>query len=184
MYTASEKKRENIAEYLLYMWQIEDLIRAYNLDMERIQSEIIDKYTNLTEAQRKELHDWYESLIDMMRREGVEKSGHLQLNKNVILSLTDLHNRLMADNKYADYHTEYYKTLPYIVELRAKQGEEKSGEIETCLGALYGLMMLRLQGKEITAETMNAISQITRYLAMLSRYYKLDYNNELEQENI
>lgn len=182
MFTASEKKRENIAEYMLYMWQIEDLIRAYKLDMERIQSEIIDKYTNLTESQRKELHDWYESLIDMMRREGVEQSGHLQLNKNVILSLTDLHNRLMGDNKYADYHTEYYKTLPYIVELRAKQGDEKSGEIETCLSALYGLMMLRLQGREVTSETMNAIKQITQYLALLSKYYKLDYNNELEQD--
>lgn len=28
MITASQKRKENIAEYLLYMWQIEDLIRA------------------------------------------------------------------------------------------------------------------------------------------------------------
>ena len=38
MITASVKKRENIAEYLLYMWQIEDIIRAYGLDPDRIQS--------------------------------------------------------------------------------------------------------------------------------------------------
>ena len=36
MLTASAKKRENIAEYLLYMWQIEDLIRAFGLDTDRI----------------------------------------------------------------------------------------------------------------------------------------------------
>ena len=75
MYTASEKKRENIAEYILYMWQIEDLIRAYNLDIDRIDSEIIAQNQNLTDTQKRDPHEWYESLIDMMRREGVEKQG-------------------------------------------------------------------------------------------------------------
>ena len=99
MYTASEKKRENIAEYLLYMWQIEDLIRAYDLDLDRIEHEIIDKYTGLDSEGRKALYEWYESLIDMMRREGVEKKGHLQINQNVIIALDDLHRRLSAARK-------------------------------------------------------------------------------------
>ncbi len=90
MIIASRKHKENIAEYLLYMWQIEDIIRANGLDIDRIKSSVIDKF-ELTDVQRKELEEWYESLIDMMRREGVEKSGHLQLNKNVIIQLTDLH---------------------------------------------------------------------------------------------
>ena len=68
MITASAKKKENIAEYLLYMWQIEDLIRANDLDIDKIQSSIIDKYADLTPEQKKEMREWYESLIDMMRR--------------------------------------------------------------------------------------------------------------------
>ena len=179
MFTASDKKRENIAEYLLYMWQIEDLIRAYNLDLDKIEKDIISKYTNLDDAQKKQLYEWYESLIDMMRREGVEKSGHLQINKNVIISLTDLHNRLLADEKFAAYSAEFYKTLPYIVELRAKAGNEKAGEIETCFNALYGILMLRLKGEEISEETQAAIKQISTFLAHLSNYYKKDFNNEL-----
>ncbi|MDE5843503.1 MAG: DUF4924 family protein [Muribaculaceae bacterium] len=182
MFTASEKKRENIAEYILYMWQIENLIRAYNLDIDTIKKEIIDKYTNLSESQKHELYEWYESLIDMIRREGVEKSGHLQLNKNTIIALDDLHRQLLADPKFATYSAEFYKTLPYIVELRAKSGEEKVGEIETCLNALYGILMLRMQGKEISKETMDAIKQISKFLAMLSDYYKKDFNNELFQD--
>lgn len=179
MFTASEKKRENIAEYVLYMWQIENLIRALGLDIDRIDREVIDKYTGLSDAQRRDLHDWYESLIDMMRREGVEKKGHLQINRNSIIALDDLHRRLLADDRFAKYSAEFYKTLPYIVELRAKAGEEKAGEIETCLNALYGIMLLRMQGKEISKETMEAVAQITRFLSMLSGYYKKDYNNEL-----
>ena len=180
MYTASEKKRENIAEYLLYMWQIEDLIRAYALDIDKIEENIIEKHTDLSSEQRKEMKDWYESLIDMMRREGTDKKGHLQLNKNVILTLTDLHNRLLKDSRYADYASEYYKTLPFIVELRAKAGEEVAGEIETCFNALYGILLLRLQGKEISSQTQQAAKQISAFLARLAAYYKKDFNNELE----
>ncbi len=183
MITASAKKRENIAEYLLYMWQIEDLIRAYSLDIDQIQKNIIDAYKDLDDDKRRELRDWYESLIDMMRREGVEKSGHLQLNKNVLIDLRSLHNRLMKDPKFAQYAAEFYNTLPYIVEIRAKAGENKKDEIESCFDALYGILMLRLQGKEISEETQEASKQISRWLAMLASYYKKDYNNELEFED-
>lgn len=180
MITASAKKRENIAEYLIYMWQIEDIIRAYQLDIDKIQAGIIDKYQNLDDTARKEMREWYESLIDMMRREGVEKSGHLQLNKNVLIDLHNLHNRLLKNPKFAPYAAEYYKTLPYIVEIRSKAGENKKDELESCFDALYGILMLRLQGKEISEETTQAMKQISRFLAMLADYYKKDYNNELD----
>ncbi len=179
MFTASKKKRENIAEYLLYMWQIEDIIRAYNLDLERIDKDIIDKHEGLDEGAKKQMHEWYESLIDMMRREGVDKKGHLQLNKNVVSDLEDLTKRLLADSRFQDFSNEYYRTLPYIVELRAKAGEEKPDEIEACFNALYGLLMLRLSGKEVTPQTLEATQQITKFLALLAKYYKKDYNNEL-----
>ena len=161
------------------MWHIEDLIRANQLDIDRIDRNIIEKYTGLSDEDTKKLQEWYESLIDMMRREDVAETGHLQLNRNVLIQLDDLHRRLLADPKFADYSTEFYKTLPFIVELRAKAGENKAGEIETAFNALYGLMMLRLSGKEISPETLLATQQISRFLALLSKYYNLDANNEL-----
>lgn len=179
MITASIKKKENIAEYLLYMWQIEDLIRANKLDIDKIQASIIDQYKDLTEVQRKEMRDWYESLIDMMRMEGVMEKGHLQINKNVIIQLEDLHKQLLNDQKFASYSAQFYHTLPIIVELRSKAGDNKSGEIETCFNALYGIILLRLQGKEISEETKQATAQISKFLAVLAMYYKKDYNNEL-----
>ena len=178
MYIASQKRKENIAEYLLYMWQIEDLIRAHGHDMDKIKANIIDKFS-LSPEQYKEMADWYESLIDMMRREEVMNSGHLQLNKNVLIQLNDLHYRLLKDPKFQAYQAEFYKTLPFIVELRAKQGDDKTGELETCFTALYGALMLKLQGKEITEETQKALTQISRFLAMLANYYRLDQDDQL-----
>lgn len=179
MIIASQKRRENIAEYLLYMWQIEDIIRANGLDIDKIRQNVIDRYENLTDAQRKEMTEWYESLIDMMRREGVEKKGHLQINRNIIISLVALHQALLSDPTFADYSAEFYRTLPYIVELRAKSGDEKSGEIETCFNALYGMLIMRLQQKEITPETGQAIKQISRFIALLAHKFQLDEEDKL-----
>ena len=178
MYTASQKRKENIAEYLLYMWQIEDLIRANDLDLDKIKANRINK-PKLSPEQQREMAGWYESLIDMMRRENVEKSGHLQLNKNTVLQLTDLHLQLLKSPKYPQYSAEFYKTLPFIVELRAKQGDNKLGEIETGFTALYGSLLMRLQGKEVSAETQKALTQIARFIALLAHYYNLDQNDKL-----
>lgn len=179
MITASAKKRENIAEYLLYMWQIEDLIRAYGLDIDRIQHEIIDRYEGLTDTQRRDMRDWYESLIDMMRREGVAEKGHLQLNRNTLADLERLHRQLLADPKFSAYSNQYYATLPLIVELRSKAGDNKKDEIETLFEAMYGLLMLRIQHKPVSDDTIAASRQISKFLALLASYYKKDYNNEL-----
>ena len=179
MITASQKRKENIADYLLYMWQIEDIIRANNLDIEQIKANVIDRYTSLSPEQRKEMTDWYESLIDMMRREGVERSGHLQLNRNTLSSLVALHQALLKDPEFADYSAEFYRTLPYIVELRAKAGDAPVGEIETCFNALYGMLLMRLQKKEISDDTLAAIKQISHFIAVLARNFKLDEENRL-----
>lgn len=178
MIIASQKRKENIAEYLLYMWQIEDMIRANGLDIDKIEKNVIDHY-DLTPDQRKEMKEWYESLIDMMRREDVTKSGHLQLNKNVIIQLVDLHQALLKDPRYQEYTAEFYKTLPYIVELRSKAGDNKAGEIETCFTALYGMLLLRLQSKEVTPETQNAIKQISHFIATLAHYFRLYEEDKL-----
>ncbi|WP_270738481.1 DUF4924 family protein [Coprobacter fastidiosus] len=179
MIIASQKRKENIAEYLLYMWQIEDIIRAYKLDIDTIDEQIVSKY-NVPDDKKKEIREWYESLIDMMRREGVVESGHLQLNKNVIIDLTDLHLALLKSPKEPFYGATFFKTLPYIVELRAKTGDESVGEIETCFNALYGILMLRLQKKEISEQTQAAMKQISTFLALLSEKYKQEKAGDLE----
>lgn len=182
MIIAQQKRKENICEYLLYMWQVEDLIRANHFDMEQIRQHVVSRYQQSDEVKEK-IAVWYEELIDMMRSEGVMESGHIQLNKNVIISLTDLHLRLLKSPKEMVYGATYYKTLPYIVQLRAKSGGTEVPEIETCFTALYGYLMLRMQGKEVSSETMEAIRQISSFLAMLTEKYRADMSGELELED-
>lgn len=178
MIIASQKRKENIAEYLLYMWQIEDIIRANGLDINKIIANVIDRY-DLSKEQKKSMIEWYESLIDMMRREDVVTSGHLQINKNVLGQLVALHQQILKDPRFADYHELFYRTLPYIVELRGKAGDTPAGEIETCFNALYGMLLLKLQKKEITPQTLEAIAQISRFISLLARDFHLDEEDKL-----
>ncbi|MCM1067869.1 MAG: DUF4924 family protein [Muribaculaceae bacterium] len=184
MLIASQLRKENIAQYLLYMWQIEDLIRANGLDIDRIKASVIDPY-KLNPEQEKQMIDWYDSLIDMMRREEVVEKGHLQINRNTIGDLADLHRRIMADPRprFDKYHKEFYNTLPFIVELRAKAGDNRASEIETCFNALYGILMLRLAKKDISQETAKAFEQISAFVALLSHYHKLDETEDIFKED-
>lgn len=178
MIIASQKRKENIAEYLLYMWQIEDIIRSNNLNIEQIRTGIVDKFP-VDEPTRKAMLEWYESLIDMMRREEVVEKGHLQMNNNIIGDLADLNRRVLAEPGFDAYRTEYYRTLPYIVELRARSGENPAGEIETCFNALYGMLLLRLQSKEVTPATKEAVGAISTFIATLARDFHLDEADKL-----
>lgn len=180
MYVAEKLRKENIGEYLLYMWQVEDVVRAYGMDAERIGTEYVPRF-GLDEEKSETMRGWYGQMVEMMREEGVAEKGHLQVNKNILILLADLHAQLLRSSKHPFYSAAYYKALPFIVELRSKSEEsQKKNEIENCFDALYGVMLLRMQGKEVSAETATAIGHIAKFIGMLSEYYKKDKAGEVE----
>lgn len=201
MFIANELRKKSIAEYLLYMWQMEDIIRVYGCSLTRIRKEYIEKF-DYTEEQKEDEEDWFGNLIRMMNQEGCREHGHLQINKVLMQGLTDLHNELLASSKFPFYSAEYYRVLPYIVELRgktkqvadrmARKNEENlkeiaanlgHSEIETCFDVLYGVMMLRLQKKEISQETNVAVKEISTLIGMLADYYQKDKTEGLVFED-
>lgn len=179
MYISEKLKKQNIAEYLLYMWQVEDILRAYEFNITRIQEEYLSRF-GYDDEQMEEVCGWYDSLLMMMLDEQVCEQGHLQINTNIIILLTDLHAALLKSPKYPFYSAAYYKALPFIVELRAKGQSQSKSEIENCFDALYGTMLLRAQKKPVSAETSVAIDNIAKFIGMLSDYYLKDKAGELE----
>ena len=180
MYIAQELRSKNIAEYLLYMWQVEDLLRACHFEVEKLSHDYLSRF-RFTPGQLDEVAGWYGQLAEMMREEHLTEKGHLQINANIIIWLTDLHSRLLHSSKHPFYTAAYYKVLPYIVELRAKnKADADKPEIETCFDALYGLMLLHLQKKEVSGETELAMGEISKFVSMLAGYYRQDKDNTLE----
>ena len=182
MFISRELRKKNIAEYLLYMWQVEDLLRANELSMEKVQATLVKPY-GLDEAASAELYQWYENLIEMMRLEDVKEKGHLQINKNVIINLTDLHLRLLKSPKVPFYSAAYYKALPFIVEFRTKSDGREKSELENCFDALYMMWLMKLQKREMNEETLKATSEIGKFISMLSLYFKEEEEGRLDLDS-
>lgn len=185
MFIAKKLRKENIIEYVLYMWQVEDLLRACDCSLSRLSRDYLARF-QCSDDEREELTDWYADLISMMNREGRRETGHLQINALVVGDLAELHARLLASADFPFYTAQYYKVLPFIVELRQRlpQAErEAQSEVETCLGALYGTLMLRLRKRPVTPATATAVKEMSTMLSLLADYYRKDKAGELEQHD-
>ncbi|PIF02723.1 MAG: DUF4924 domain-containing protein [Paludibacter sp.] len=181
MFIAQQLRKNNIAEYLLYMWQIEELIRAYQLDMEKINQYIISPYP-IDEEKKKTLYEWYESLIEMMRSEDVVNKGHLQLNKNTMKQLEEFHVELYKDNssKTSDYKRAYHQIQSTLINIRKQLAETSIGDIEVCFTFLFGIMVLNMQKKNISETTKEAQKVITSFLKSFSEYFNQYELGELQ----
>ena len=147
-----KSKKDNIAEYILYLWQMEDYLRAF------------PQHADATQ----ELRD----LNEMMHREGIVEGGHLALANNALSELEDLHAQIL--NEDAMYRAAIIRLQPSLNLLKAKTDRPTMSDIEACLLLLYQIMMLRLQKKEITPETASVQQQATQVLTFLSRTYHDD----------
>lgn len=147
-----KSKKDNIAEYILYLWQMEDYLRAFPQNAEATP----------------ELHE----LNEMMHREGIIEGGHLALANNALTELIDLHATLL--NEDAMYRAAIIRLQPSLNLLKAKTDHPTMSDIEACLVLLYQIMLLRLQKKEISPETASVQQQATQVLTFLSRNYHDD----------
>ena len=145
-----KSKKDNIAEYILYLWQMEDYLRAFPHQAEAT-------------AELSELNE-------MMHREGIVESGHLQLAQNALSELEDLHAQLLDED--AMYRAAIMRLRPSLNLLKAKTDRPTMSDIEACLILLYQIMLLHLQKREISPQTASVQVQATQVLQFLSRTYQ------------
>lgn len=178
MFIAHKKKEESIVAYLLYMWQIEDMIRAFDCDKSKIKEHIISKY-KVSCKEKEELTVWYDQLVDMMLSEGLRKKGHLQINRIHVIELNRLHIQLINNEKEYIYASLHFQVLPAIIQLKSKTPDsEMLSEVEICLNAVYGYMTLRMKCENISDDTSKSIRQISNFLSMLAHKY-----NEIKEKD-
>jgi hypothetical protein len=179
MLIAQEKRKSNIAEYILYMWQVEDIIRACNFDISLIESNYVSKF-NPSSRVRDEIKDWYANLILMMHQEGLREKGHLSFLNTLVSEMNDMHIRLLNSRKEIRYQNIYTLAVVSIREFKSKLPASNISDVEACLDALYGLLLLRLKKKTIHKGTEEAMAIFSQMLAYLSdKFHKME-KGELE----
>lgn len=171
MLIAQQKKENNIAEYILYMWQLEDIIRANNLDIEQVSNLLVEPLT-VDDETKKNISDWYKILIDKMNKQGIVSNGHLNELNELIFELQYLHNTLLNVIKDKKYERIYLSAKLNIDAFKTKLNTTTQNEVDVCLNGLYGLLLLRLKKKPVSNETAEAMNSFSQMIAYLSSKYK------------
>ena len=148
-----KNKKENIAEYILYLWQLEDYLRAF--------------------PEQAEGNDELTDILRMMHTDDVMDGGHIQLAQIALKELEMLSDDIL--NQEATYRAAMIRVTPALNMLKARTDRPTMSNVEACLVLLYQIMMLRLQQRPISAETEDVQQQATGILQYLSKtYYKQD----------
>jgi hypothetical protein len=161
MSLAAKKLKENVSEYIIFLWQMEDLLRAVRFDSNAL-DDFIASYTPSEDAFDSEKR-WFTELSSTMRRDGVEQRGHISEVHEIIFELNYLHNTLLNVVKDKAYADAYRTAQPNIKEYLARTDGKSTNDVEVCLTALYGLLVLRLRKEPVsdaTAQAMQSFSQL------------------------
>lgn len=180
MYIAQKKRKENIAEYILYLWQLEDLLRALQFSPEAIYSQLVAK-SALDDASRQQVFFWYMDIVNLLRKEGKEESGHLEHTLHLIADLNDLHMRLLSLPVGEKYRKVFAALAPEMPALRVKLGKTDVSDIELCFRALYAVVLYRIKGDNSHEEGIrNVIDLISPVIAELASVYRQVERGEID----
>lgn len=167
---AEKKKSQNIGEYLIYLYQMEDLIRSFQGNMKEIRQYVVSHYP-VSDEEKAEITAWFEGLLDRMNQEGILEKGHLHELNQMVDQLLQLHYRLLKTDK--SYFETYHQAKPHILEsILAANGENPGNEIQICLNGVYGLLLCRLLGKKISNDQLKAAEAFGEVLSLLNLVYQ------------
>lgn len=168
MLLADKKKQENISEYIIYMYQTELLIRNFEFDIEKIKVHVFGNIPDekMSPEFKEENLTWYAQVIEDMKKEDLEKEGHLSYLQDEVEKLSALSIELLGSN--ADYQAVFNAARPAIREnIQASQGLI-TNPIQVCLNGIFGLLLTRMNGKEIPEETQQQLEHFGNILSFLS----------------
>ena len=152
MILADSKKKAHIVEYILFLWQIEDLIRAAQFNPAVLEKWAEDTANSEGSDPERE-KEWIVGLAADMRSQGKIESGHIALVSETMVELAHLHEMLLGPLDDKRYSESFETAVPLLKEISAKQPGPEGHPVEQLLVALYGFLILRLQKQSISAET-------------------------------
>ena len=172
MLIALQKRKENIAEYILYLWQVEDLLRALQFSPEAIYTTLVDKTAGLDEQQKENIFNWYMQIVELLRKEGKESRGHIDHTLHLIGDLHNLHLQLVQLPVGEHYRATYQRLSAELPRLRMVLDDSEIGEIsdtELCFRALYATLLYRIKGggESVISDTLAVISPAVGELAAI-----------------
>ncbi|MCH7410322.1 DUF4924 family protein [Belliella sp. DSM 111904] len=162
---AEKKLQANLPEYIIYMYQMEDLIRAYDFNLADIRQYVISHYP-VSDEEKLATERWFSHLSEMMKVEGVNKTGHLSMIQKHVDTLAVTHWQLLKEDQ--TYYQIYHKAKPHIIQMiMDANGEDIGNEIQICINGVYGFLLAKLRSRDIPkgyGEAIETFGDVLSYL--------------------
>lgn len=159
----------NISEYIISIYRKEDLMRAYQFDLEKFGTQVINFFPISDKEKLAEVNH-YEEFMQKMKDQGIEEKGHLEEVNELVAILSKLHTQLKADDDA--YYSVYQKALPFIENNMSHAEGAITDEIQICLNGVYGFLLLKIADRIIQPEEQEMVDRFGDLLSLLSYKYE------------
>ena len=171
MLIARQKRKENIAEYILYIWQLEDLLRALQFSPEAIYSQLVAAQ-EIDDGQKQDIFFWYIDMANLIKSEGKDAHGHIDHTLQLIGDLNELHQSLLKLPSGEEYRKIFAPLAEELPALKERLGKPDMSDIEVAMRSLYSVILYRLKGDESRAEYVNdVLALVSPVVAKLSEIF-------------
>ncbi len=167
-------RHNNIAEYVLYIWQLEDLFRGLQFSPEAIYSQFVAPRKELSPEDQRALLAWYVELCELLIKEDKRTLGHLEHTLHIIGDLNNLHLQLLKfpiGARYRVLWSTFEEVLPDLRGVAGSQLGDSTSDIELCFRALYGAMLYRLKGLDGRGAVEDTLAFVSPLIAELVKVY-------------
>ena len=172
MLIAEKKKSENIAEYMIYMFQLEDMMRAFLFDKTKIKDHIIIPQTPSNDQAVIEASEkWFYAIVDEMKSRELDQKGHTFAVTEVLNEVLYLHNTFIDVTKSKKYIAIYEEAEKVIEDFRTKSNLKEAHPVQIAIEAMYMKLLMRLKKQPISDETEKGFESMRKLLTYLTKAY-------------
>lgn len=169
---ATDKLQKNVAEFIIYIYQMEDLCRVYEFNIEEIEKYVIHHFP-LNDEEKKDMKKWFAWLINEMKEQDIEANGHISQVQDHVNEMLELKFSLLTEDE--EFIELYNAARPHIREIIQDSNQTVPNDIQACLNGIYGLLLARMNGREVPEELTGPINTFGSVLSYLSYKYKQKY---------
>lgn len=164
------RAQENISEYILFLWQLEDLLRAFQYDLNSVQEKYVQHAFEKPADQEEVLSMLYILLEEMKKEE--DAVAHAKSTRGSMILLEKVHSYLRDEVEDKMYMALVGACDEVVSDFLKNKADEKSMPFtEICINIMYGILTLRLRKMPITKQTQDAADKVKECLRYLSKTF-------------
>ena len=148
--------------YMVIVEAVNSVCEVGRMDINQINKYVVS-HLPISSEEKEETGQWYINLITAMKNEKIVQAGHMKAVQEVVANMLLIHEQLLTkDDAYCSIYKDAREDLSSFRTLAG----ENFDDIQICLNAVYGLLILRLNDRPVDASQKKVWSRLGPFFRM------------------